>query len=109
MSANLTGHLSPDDPELSPVTRAMVALRAAVLQAWMDEVRGTVRRAAEAHGGSVLMSSSVEDGTVFVIDLPTAAGRSLAEYAPTPSNTEARVESTGSRSDSQPSGEAVSS
>ena len=32
-----------------------------------------VRRVAEAHGGSVLMSSSSEDGTVFVIDLPTDA------------------------------------
>ncbi|MEW6763881.1 MAG: HAMP domain-containing sensor histidine kinase [Pseudomonadota bacterium] len=32
-----------------------------------------VRRVAEAHGGSVLMSSSQEDGTVFVIDIPMDA------------------------------------
>jgi signal transduction histidine kinase len=30
-----------------------------------------VRRVAEAHGGSVLMSSSQEEGTSFVIDVPT--------------------------------------
>lgn len=47
MSANLTGHLSPDDPELSPVTRAMVALRGQVVQAWIDAVRGTVPQAKE--------------------------------------------------------------
>jgi len=32
-----------------------------------------VRRVAEAHGGSVMMSSSIEDGTTFVIDLPADA------------------------------------
>jgi hypothetical protein len=48
-------------------------------------------------------------GNALVIDLPTAAGRSLAEYAPVPSNPGVNVESTGSRSDSQPPGEAVSS
>ena len=48
-------------------------------------------------------------GDALVIDLPTAAGRSLAEYAPVPSNPGVNVESTGSRSDSQPPGEAVSS
>ncbi|RZA31639.1 MAG: HAMP domain-containing histidine kinase [Lysobacteraceae bacterium] len=47
MNANLTGHLSPDDPELSPVTRAMVGLREPILTAWMDEVRGTVPQAKE--------------------------------------------------------------
>jgi signal transduction histidine kinase len=47
MNANLTGHLSPDDPELSPTTRAMLALREQILQAWMDEVRGTVPQAKE--------------------------------------------------------------
>lgn len=47
MNANLTGHLSPDDPELSPVTRAIVALREPILDAWMDEVRGTVAQARE--------------------------------------------------------------
>ncbi len=47
MSANLTGHLSPDDPELSPVTRAMVALRGSIVDAWMQEVRGTVPQAKE--------------------------------------------------------------
>jgi len=47
MSANLTGHLSPDDPSLSPVTRAMVALRPQVLEAWMDAVRGAVPQAKE--------------------------------------------------------------
>jgi signal transduction histidine kinase len=47
MSANLTGHLSPDDPELAPATRAMVALRAQVMQAAMDEVRAKVPQAKE--------------------------------------------------------------
>jgi len=47
MSANLTGHLSPDDPELSPITRAMVAAREQVLQAWMEQVRGAVPQARE--------------------------------------------------------------
>lgn len=47
MNANLTGHLSPDDPELSPVTRAMVGLREPILAAWMNEVRGTVPQAKE--------------------------------------------------------------
>jgi signal transduction histidine kinase len=47
MSANLTGHLSPDDPDLAPVTRAMVALRAQVIQAAMDEVRDKVPQAKE--------------------------------------------------------------
>ena len=32
-----------------------------------------VRRVAEAHGGSVLMSSSEEEGTSFVIDVPADA------------------------------------
>ena len=47
MNANLTGHLSPDDPELSPVTRAMVALRIQIVEAWMKEVRGHVPQARE--------------------------------------------------------------
>lgn len=47
MSANLTGHLSPDDPALSPVTRAMVAVRGRVLEAWMAEVRSAVPQANE--------------------------------------------------------------
>lgn len=47
MSANLTGHLSPDDPDLSPVTRAMVALRGQIVQAWMSEVRAAVPQAKE--------------------------------------------------------------
>lgn len=47
MNANLTGHLSPDDPELSPVSRAMVALRGQVVAAWMDEVRRMVPQAKE--------------------------------------------------------------
>ncbi|QOY95619.1 HAMP domain-containing histidine kinase [Massilia sp. UMI-21] len=47
MNANLTGHLSPDDPTLSPVTRAMVGLRGLVVDAWMDEVRRTVPQARE--------------------------------------------------------------
>jgi signal transduction histidine kinase len=47
MSENLTGHLSPDDPGLSPITRAMLAVRSEVLQAWMDQVRGTVPQARE--------------------------------------------------------------
>lgn len=45
MNANLTGHLSPDDTELSPLTRAMVALRGQIVQAWMDEVRALVPQA----------------------------------------------------------------
>ena len=32
-----------------------------------------VRRVAEAHGGSVMMSSSLEEGTAFVIDIPLDA------------------------------------
>ncbi|GAB3374711.1 sensor histidine kinase [Massilia agri] len=47
MSENLTGHLSPDDPGLSPITRAMLAVRSEVLQAWMDQVRNTVPQARE--------------------------------------------------------------
>jgi len=47
MSENLTGHLSPDDPGLSHVTRAMLAVRGEVLQAWMDGVRATVPQARE--------------------------------------------------------------
>ncbi|WP_292044243.1 sensor histidine kinase [Massilia sp. UBA6681] len=47
MSANLTGHLSPDDPDLSPVTRAMVALRRPIIDAWMNEVRAAVPQAQE--------------------------------------------------------------
>ncbi|MFN3791963.1 sensor histidine kinase [Massilia sp.] len=47
MSANLTGHLSPDDPALSPVTRAMVALRRPIVDAWMSEVRAAVPQARE--------------------------------------------------------------
>lgn len=47
MSANLTGHLSPDDPDLSPVTRAMVALRRPIIEAWMNEVRAAVPQAKE--------------------------------------------------------------
>lgn len=47
MSANLTGHLSPDDPQLSPVTRAMVKLRGQIMQAWLDEVRAAVPQAQE--------------------------------------------------------------
>lgn len=47
MSANLTGHLSPDDPQLSPTTRAIVALRGQILQAWLDEVRAAVPQAQE--------------------------------------------------------------
>lgn len=47
MSANLTGHLSPDDPDLSPVTRAMVALRRPIIDAWMNEVRAAVPQARE--------------------------------------------------------------
>lgn len=47
MSENLTGHLSPLDPGLSPTTRAMLAVRSEVLQAWMDQVRGTVPQARE--------------------------------------------------------------
>ena len=45
MNANLTGNLSPDDPDLSPVTRAMVILRTAIIGAWMDEVRASVPQA----------------------------------------------------------------
>jgi hypothetical protein len=47
MSENLTGHLSPDDPGPSAITRAMLAMRSEVLQAWMDQVRGAVPQARE--------------------------------------------------------------
>ena len=47
MSANLTGHLSPDDPDLSPVTRAMLALRGPIVETWMMEVRAAVPQARE--------------------------------------------------------------
>ncbi|WP_156885646.1 sensor histidine kinase [Massilia niastensis] len=47
MNANLTGHLSPDHPDLSPATRAMLALRAQVLEAWMANVRHAVLQARE--------------------------------------------------------------
>lgn len=45
MNANLTGHLSPDQEDLSPTTRSMLALRTQVLDAWMDKVRKTVLQA----------------------------------------------------------------
>jgi signal transduction histidine kinase len=45
VNANLTGHLSPDQPDLSPTTRAMLALRTRVLEAWMDKVRAAVPQA----------------------------------------------------------------
>lgn len=47
MNANLTGHLSPDQEDLSPTTRAMLALRAQVLASWMANVRKTVLQARE--------------------------------------------------------------
>lgn len=45
MNTNLTGHLSPDQPDLSPATRAMLSLRAQVLEAWMEKVRAAVPEA----------------------------------------------------------------
>ncbi|MEH6435416.1 sensor histidine kinase [Massilia sp. DD77] len=45
MNANLTGHLSPDQEDLSPATRAILAMRTQILTAWMANVRGTVRQA----------------------------------------------------------------
>jgi signal transduction histidine kinase len=45
VNANLTGHLSPDQEDLSPTTRSMLALRTQVLDAWMDKVRKTVLQA----------------------------------------------------------------
>ncbi|BDT57952.1 hypothetical protein MasN3_14460 [Massilia varians] len=47
MSAKLTGHLSPDDPDLSPVTRAMLALRGPIIDAWLVEVHAAVPQARE--------------------------------------------------------------
>lgn len=45
MNANLTGHLSPEQPDLSAGTRAMLALRRQVLEAWDERVRATVPQA----------------------------------------------------------------
>ena len=45
MNANLTGHLSPDQEDLSPSTRAMLSLRAQVMEQWMANVRKTVLQA----------------------------------------------------------------
>ena len=45
MNANLTGHLSPDREDLSPTTRAMLTLRAQVMEQWMANVRKTVLQA----------------------------------------------------------------
>jgi len=45
VNANLTGHLSPDQEDLSPTTRAMLALRAQVIEQWMANVRKTVLQA----------------------------------------------------------------
>jgi signal transduction histidine kinase len=39
MSSNITGNLSPDDPGLSPVTRAMLPLRGTVVARWMEQMR----------------------------------------------------------------------
>ena len=36
MNANLTGHLSPDQEDLSPSTRAMLSLRAQVMERLTD-------------------------------------------------------------------------
>jgi signal transduction histidine kinase len=39
LSSNLTGNLSPDDPGLSPITRAMLPLRGPVVARWMEQMR----------------------------------------------------------------------
>jgi signal transduction histidine kinase len=39
LSSNITGNLSPDDPGLSPVTRAMLPLRGPVVTRWMEQMR----------------------------------------------------------------------
>lgn len=43
MNANLTGHLSPDQEDLSPKTRAMLALRGKIMDAWTKNVHKLVR------------------------------------------------------------------
>lgn len=45
MNTNLTGHLSPDQEDLSPTTRAMLALRTRIMEQWMASVRKTVLQA----------------------------------------------------------------
>lgn len=47
MKSNLTGHLSSDDPQLSPATRALLAGRTAILDEWMAAAR---ERIPQAHG-----------------------------------------------------------
>ena len=110
--AAAAGHtrLGPELAELNTLTAAhgqpaMVAAleRATAFSRWKA---ADVRSILAAGAGTPTPRPA---GDALVIDLPVVAGRSLAEYAPVPSTTEPRVESTGSRSDSRSSGEAVSS
>jgi signal transduction histidine kinase len=45
VSSNLTGSMPPDDPDLAPITRAMLALRPQIMSAWMTNVRAAVPHA----------------------------------------------------------------
>lgn len=110
--AAAAGHtrLGPELAELNTLTAAhgpvaMVAAleRAAAFGRWKA---ADVRSILAAGAGTPHPRAA---GDALVIDLPTAAVRSLAEYAPVPSNTGAHAEPTGSRTDSQPPGEAVPS
>jgi signal transduction histidine kinase len=42
LSSNLTGHLAPDDPSLSPTTRAMLGLRDRVMLTWVANTRNEI-------------------------------------------------------------------
>jgi signal transduction histidine kinase len=46
LSSNLTGSLSPNDPDLAPITRSMVAVRQQVIDAWIANVRAAIPNAA---------------------------------------------------------------
>jgi signal transduction histidine kinase len=48
MSSNFTGSLTPDDPGLAPITRAMLGVRQTVIDAWAQKVRATI-----PHAGSL--------------------------------------------------------
>jgi signal transduction histidine kinase len=45
LSANLTGNIDPDDPALASVSRAILARRLQIMDAWMSNMRNTVPKA----------------------------------------------------------------
>lgn len=49
MSTNLIGGLVPDNPDLAPITRSMLGLRQQVIDAWSDNVRRSIPKAATLH------------------------------------------------------------